>query len=1297
SISVDSSATQYLVTYDIASGATPTNTLQGAITAATVTDTLINNDIADATTLTISSSTTIGDGTSPPNKDVAASSTNNAVDAFTLVTTNGTDMVTALTVTFTGTDVNDVDASGVKIYEDNGSTANEWNPDDTLKGTASFSGSTASFTGLNISVDTSATQYLVTYDIAAGTTNTNTLQGAITAATVTNMLVNNDTADATLTITSDCTFSSRKPITIDNTEVFGSSDHLNFPVLISLSGNWLKTTTADPTNGRIENANGYDIIFKNSTGTTQLDHEIESYDGSASGGTLIAWVRIPTLYYNTDTVIYIYYGNTCISSSLENVTGVWNDDYAAVWHLSQTPDTDGGTDEILDSNNSNHGDSLNMEAGDQTTDRINGVLNFDGTDEQITIVANAALDLSTNFTVSGWFYKNTSGTENLIYSAGTINTQYWTVRSDPSDKIEFNVDGTGGWASSTAIGTGAWHHMAVVKAGDAGTNMSFYVDGQPNGTATVGSVPAATGQTRAIGYRPESNDFYWAGKLDEIRVLSTARSADWIKTEYYNQEDSSTFYTIGDEDDLGDCSYSFYKSITIESDEVWGSSDHTDFPFCVNITSDNDLRTIANNGNVERDEGYDIVFKDSYGRQLDHEIEDYVPTSGKFVAWVRIPTLSYNTDMVIYMYYGSSCVSSSQENITGVWNSNYKGVWHLDETPADQGTHDDSTSNPNTGTWNDTNTLGNTNATGRIDGADDFDGTDDSINVSYDASLDMTSEITISAWIKSTTDSRFILARQASAAPAPSHDGGTPVTKSVEDSGNSITKSYTVPAGSDRILIVNAMSEEDSSVDPIAPATVTYGGQTLLKLDEATETDQAHSSLWYLLETGIVAASNTNVIVTWAGSSGDNALFVSSYAGANQTTPWGTPNSNIGTGSTCSVTVSSAAGELVISTAMITQDDAATKPQPVPANPGQTQRYNTEILTGSSSTVMEHAVSSEKAGDTSVTISYLVEDPEEWAIVAGSLKPIAGGGNMPYALNTTNGGEFSIINGGTEYNVSASGNINDDQWHYIAATYVGSTMSLYAEGVLSLTDPGYSGDLPTNSNDLLIGADYNSPTAAYFTGILDEVRISNVARSADWIKTCYYNQKASSTFYSIGGETGYAPTVVDLISFTATGQSSFVLVEWETAQEIDNLGFNLYRSSDPYGSFTKLNSSLIPGLISSIKGRKYTHIDTGVTRDVLYYYMLEDVDLSGTRTMHGPICVDWDGDGIPDDYDEDADGDGSDDDTDEDPEVRIPGLRFEEVDFGPGGWTPAGSYASWVKLSSFRARQGDEGIALEWE
>jgi hypothetical protein len=110
-------------------------------------------------------------------------------------------------VTFTGTDVNDVAASGVKIYDDStGGTPNEWDAGDTLKGTASFSGTTADVT-VSISVDSTPTQYLVTYDIAAGATLTNTLQGAITAATVSNVLVNNDTTDATLTVSAFLTCS----------------------------------------------------------------------------------------------------------------------------------------------------------------------------------------------------------------------------------------------------------------------------------------------------------------------------------------------------------------------------------------------------------------------------------------------------------------------------------------------------------------------------------------------------------------------------------------------------------------------------------------------------------------------------------------------------------------------------------------------------------------------------------------------------------------------------------------------------------------------------------------------------------------------------------------------------------------------------------------------------------------------------------------------------------------------------------------------------------------------------------
>ena len=62
-----------------------------------------------------------------------------------------------------------------------------------------------------------------------------------------------------------CEFQYRRLLTIDKDQVGLDNNPgtlSNVPVLVSLSGNWLKTTTVDPTNGRIENANGLDIVFR---------------------------------------------------------------------------------------------------------------------------------------------------------------------------------------------------------------------------------------------------------------------------------------------------------------------------------------------------------------------------------------------------------------------------------------------------------------------------------------------------------------------------------------------------------------------------------------------------------------------------------------------------------------------------------------------------------------------------------------------------------------------------------------------------------------------------------------------------------------------------------------------------------------------------------------------------------------------------------------------------------------------------------------------------------------------------
>ena len=55
----------------------------------------------------------------------------------------------------------------------------------------------------------------------------------------------------------------------------------------------------------------------------------------------------------------------------------------------------------------------------------------------------------------------------------------------------------------------------------------------------------------------------------------------------------------------------------------------------------------------------------------------------------------------------------------------------------------------------------------------------------------------------------------------------------------------------------------------------------------------------------------------------------------------------------------------------------------------------------------------------------------------------------------------------------------------------------------------------------------------FLKGSLDEVRVSNTARLADWIATTYNNQSAPSTFYSISDEGTATPTPTP----TPTGQS----------------------------------------------------------------------------------------------------------------------------------------------------------------
>ena len=122
------------------------------------------------------------------------------------------------------------------------------------------------------------------------------------------------------------TGSKRKKIVIDETLVAGTSNFTNFPVLVSVTDNDLRSTASG---GNVQQTDGLEILFTGSDGTTKLDHEIESY--TASSGALVAWVEVPTLDYDDDTELYIYYNIDAGSLDEQDVTGTWNSDYLGVW------------------------------------------------------------------------------------------------------------------------------------------------------------------------------------------------------------------------------------------------------------------------------------------------------------------------------------------------------------------------------------------------------------------------------------------------------------------------------------------------------------------------------------------------------------------------------------------------------------------------------------------------------------------------------------------------------------------------------------------------------------------------------------------------------------------------------------------------------------------------------------------------------------------------------------------------------------------------------------------------------
>jgi biopolymer transport protein ExbB len=342
-------------------------------------------------------------------------------------------------------------------------------------------------------------------------------------------------------------YSYGKAITIQGSQVTGSLS--NFPVLISITDPALKQA-ASP-GGRLQNANGYDVIFTLPDCSTVLPMQLEKY--TASTGEYVAWVKLPTLAAGSNKLICMFYGKTGVAADPSS-PAVWDANYMGVWHFNSS--LNDGTTNVRTLSNTGTTTLTGSKIGDgRRLDNNPFVQSGSGSIKYLQLPTGMFSTVN-DFTFEGWVYLETVATNwERIFDFGR-NTQFnmFLTPSTGTNGIKRfaitinNNNNEERLSSLTSTGTGDWHHFAVTI--DATNNTgTLYYDGVADVSNPITLAPSDLGTNNAnyFGRSQYSTDEGLYGNFDEFRISNNARSAGWIATSYNNQNSPSSFYTVSGE------------------------------------------------------------------------------------------------------------------------------------------------------------------------------------------------------------------------------------------------------------------------------------------------------------------------------------------------------------------------------------------------------------------------------------------------------------------------------------------------------------------------------------------------------------------------------------------------------------------------------------------------------------------------------------------------------------------------------------------------------------------------------
>jgi len=328
----------------------------------------------------------------------------------------------------------------------------------------------------------------------------------------------------------------------------------------------------------------------------QLYTEIESWNHNNEQAVL--WTKIPTVSSVSGTVLYLYYD----SSQSDNTTyigdtgdsaakNVWDDNFIGVWHLGESGA--GAVGEFKDSTSNIHNGQ-----GITTPTQIDGLIgkaqDFELSSSQyISIPDSNIFDIGTgDFTISCVIKPESIPGSMRMLSRGSVFPRIegsWTCGVGTTwgggTKINFatctSTTTYDGLSDAITLTPDTWYKLDVVRSSGV---VYFYLD-----TTGVGSTALAQtldcNQVELIGCRltTATPSEFFDGVIDELCMSNVVRNAAWIKATYYsNLDDLVNFEFAG---------WDVNNRLTITIDGSKIEEDLTDFPVNITLSSGTGINT----------------------------------------------------------------------------------------------------------------------------------------------------------------------------------------------------------------------------------------------------------------------------------------------------------------------------------------------------------------------------------------------------------------------------------------------------------------------------------------------------------------------------------------------------------------------------------------------------------------------------------------------------------------------------------------------------------------------------------